>query len=196
MSRTINSLCWSVIAVVVTVVLVAAAKSPLLAWRDPIYILAGFAGVIAMALLIIQPMLISGYMPGLSIVRSRRVHRWIGSMLVFSVVVHVIGLWVTSPPDVIDALLFASPTPFSIWGVIAMWAVFSSACLALVRRKFGSQLNLWRVFHKILAAVIVLGSVLHAIQIEGTMEIVSKWLLCAVALVITSATIAGYKLHR
>ena len=28
------------------------------------------------------------------------------------------------------ALLFVSPTPFSAWGVIAMWAVFTAALLA------------------------------------------------------------------
>ena len=30
-----------------------------------------------------------------------------------AVVIHVAGLWITSPPDMIDALLFTSPTPFS-----------------------------------------------------------------------------------
>lgn len=45
-------------------------------------------------------------------------------------ILHVVGLWVTSPPDVIDALLFWSPTPFSFCGVVAMWAVFASALMA------------------------------------------------------------------
>lgn len=34
--------------------------SPLIAWRDPVYILAGFAGVVGMALLLVQPLLVGG----------------------------------------------------------------------------------------------------------------------------------------
>jgi hypothetical protein len=48
-------------------------------------------------------------------------------VLVVAVVVHVGGLWITSPPDMIDALLLTSPTPFSAFGVIAMWAIFAVA---------------------------------------------------------------------
>jgi len=134
----------------------AAAMSPLLAWREPIYIVAGFAGIIAITLMLLQPVLAAGYLPGLSIRRGRDLHRWVGCALVLSLVIHVAGLWLTSPPDVVDALLFNSPTPFSNWGVIAMWAVFASACLALFRRRFRSRLGLWRLSHKSLAGVIVI----------------------------------------
>ena len=41
-------------------------------------------------------------------------------------------LWITNLPDEIDGLLFASPTPFSAWGVIAMWAVFAAAFRGLL----------------------------------------------------------------
>ncbi|MEH6739684.1 MAG: ferric reductase, partial [Sulfitobacter sp.] len=109
---------WAVLVLVIAVPIIAAARSPLLAWRDPIYILAGFAGVVGMALLLVQPLLIAGYIPGLPKTRGRRVHRWIGGSVVLAVTIHVAALWVTSPPDVVDALLFVSPTPFSIWGVI------------------------------------------------------------------------------
>ena len=83
-----------------------------------------------MALLLVQPLLVAGYLPGLPRSRGRRMHRWVGGGLIAAVVIHVAALWLTSPPDVIDALLFVSPTPFSAWGVIAMWAVFAAAALA------------------------------------------------------------------
>ena len=91
-----------------------------------------------------------------------------------AVVVHVAGLWITSPPDMIDALLFASPTPFSPFGVIAMWAIFAVALLAALRRRLGLRPRTWRIAHMSLAVVIVVGSVLHGILIEGTMETMSK----------------------
>ena len=116
---------------VVAVAIGFTAISPLHAWRDPVYIVAGFGGVIAISLMLFQPMLAAGYLPGLSVLQGRRVHRYFGTLLVVSVVIHVAGLWITSPPDVIDALLFSSPTPFSVWGVIAMWAVFIAASLVL-----------------------------------------------------------------
>ena len=49
--------------------------------------------------------LVGGYLPDLSARRSRHLHRWVGGLLVACVVLHVVGLWITSPPDVIDALL-------------------------------------------------------------------------------------------
>jgi len=90
---------------------------------------------------------------------------------------------VTSPPDVIDALLFASPTPFSAWGVIAMWALFASALLAGLRRRLRPRH--WRRAHTLLAAVIAVGSVVHAMLIEGTMETFSKAALCALVVAAT-----------
>ena len=123
---------WAALALAIGIPLVAAARSPLLQWRDPIYILAGFAGVLGLALILVQPLLILGALPGLP---ARRAHRWVGATLVALVLIHVGGLWITSPPDVIDVLLFRSPTPFAIWGVIAMWALFAAALLASVRRR-------------------------------------------------------------
>jgi predicted ferric reductase len=108
------------------------------------------------------------------------VHHWIGGALVVAIVIHVGGLWITSPPDMIDALLFSSPTPFSPFGVIAMWAIFAVALLATFRRRL--RLRTWRIAHTLLAIVIVVGSALHAILIEGTMETVSKAVLCALVL--------------
>ena len=128
--------------------------------------------MVAMALLLVQPLLMLGALPGLQGLRGRRVHRLTGAALVIAVIIHVGGLWITSPPDVLDALRFASPTPFSAFGVVAMWAVFAAALLVLWRRRLG--LRRWRRAHTGLAVVIVLGCVSHALLIEGTMETVSK----------------------
>src|SRR4029077_6536964 len=92
------------------------------------------------------------------------------------------GLWITSPPDMIDALTFSSPTPFSPFGVTAMWAIFAVALLAAFRRRLGLRPRTWRIAHMSLAVVIVAGGVVHAMLVEGTMETVSKAALCALVL--------------
>jgi predicted ferric reductase len=116
-------------------------------------------------------------LPGLAGHYGRRIHHWTGGALVVAVLIHVGGLWITSPPDMIDALTYASPTPFSPWGVTAMWAIFAVALLASVRRRLG--LRTWRIAHMSLAVVIVVGGVVHAMLVEGTMETMSKAALCA-----------------
>src|SRR3954453_21209849 len=107
------TLIWAALAAAICVPLALAAASPLLEWRGPVYIIAGFAGIIALGLVLVQPLLIGGYLPGLSGFRGGRTHYWIGGALVVAVVIHVVGLWISSPPDMIDALTFTSPTPFS-----------------------------------------------------------------------------------
>jgi predicted ferric reductase len=180
MRLTRATLIWAALAAAIGVPITLAATSDLMEWRGPVYILAGFAGMIALGLVLVQPLLAGGYLPGLSAYRGRRVHHWTGGALVVAVVIHVGGLWITSPPDMIDALTLTSPTPFSPFGVIAMWAIFAVALLALLRRRLG--LRTWRIVHMSLAGVIVLGSVVHAMLIEGTMETVSKAALCALVL--------------
>lgn len=186
-------LIWAALVAAVAVPIAAAAASPLLAWRGPVYIAAGFAGVVALGLLLVQPVLIGGYLPGLPTYRGRRLHRWIGGLLVLAVVIHVGALWITSPPDVIDALLFASPTPFSAWGVIAMWAIFAAALLASLRRRLRLRPRTWRIGHTGLAVVIVVGSVVHGLLIEGTMETISKAALCALVLAATMKVMADLR---
>lgn len=172
-----SALVWIAVTLAIAIPMLAAARSPLLQWRDPTYIIAGFSGIIALALLLVQPMLISGILRG---VPARRIHAWIGSGLVLVVVIHVAGLWITSPPDVIDALLFRSPTPFSIWGVVAMWAVFAAAVLAMIRKQTG--LRLWRIGHSIAVTVVIIGTVFHAWLVEGAMEDITKGALCVMVL--------------
>src|SRR5262249_28071508 len=109
---------------------------------------------------------------------------------------HVAGLWITSPPDMIDALLFGSPTPFSPFGVIAMWAIFAVALAAALRRRLRLRPRTWRTFHMLLAVVIVPGSVLHAMLIEGTMETMSKAALCALVLVAAVKVMVDLRVWR
>ncbi|MEM9124009.1 MAG: ferric reductase, partial [Pseudomonadota bacterium] len=62
--------------------------------------------------------------------------------------------------------------------VVAMWAVFLAALLAAMRWRLKIKPWVWRLAHTALALVIVVGSVVHALLIEGTMGPVSKAVLC------------------
>ena len=190
------ALIWAALIVAISVPMTFAAASPLLAYRGPVYILAGFAGMIALGLVLVQPLLIGGYLPGLSGYRGRRAHYWFGGTLAAAVVVHVAGLWITSPPDMIDALLLVSPTPFSPFGVVAMWAIFAVALMAAFRRRLGLAPRTWRLGHMLLAVVIVVGSVVHGLLIEGTMEMMSKVALCALVLVAATKVMIDRRVWR
>src|SRR3954453_7025739 len=189
-------LIWIALALAICVPIALAAGSEQLTWRGPVYILAGFAGIIALGLVLAQPLLIGGYLPGLSAYRGRRAHHWIGGALALAVVIHVAGLWITSPPDMIDALTYTSPTPFSPFGVIAMWAIFAVALLAALRRRLGLRLRTWRIVHIPLAVVIVVGGVVHGMLIEGTMETVSKAALCALVIAAVIKVMADLGMRR
>jgi predicted ferric reductase len=188
------TLIWVALALAVCVPIAAAAANPLLAWRGPIYILAGFAGIVGLGVMLFQPLLIGGYLPGLSGRIGRRVHLWTGGALVAAVVIHVAGLWITSPPDMIDALLLTSPTPFTPFGVIAMWAIFAVALLVALRRRLRPRT--WRIAHISLAIVIVAGTAVHAMLIEGAMETVSKAALCALVLAAAAKLMADLWMRR
>ena len=125
--------------------------------------------------------------------QSRKFHKWIGLALVAAVIIHIGGLWITSPPDVVDVLLFRSPTPFAIWGALAMWGVFMAAGLAAFRRKLAWRPIVWRRVHRVLVALVLLGTVTHAILIEGTMETLTKTALCLVMLIAGALAISGVK---
>lgn len=189
-------LIWVALALAIGVPIAAAAASEQLAWRGPLYILAGFAGIVALGLVLVQPLLIGGYLPGFPAYRGRRAHHWIGGALVAAIVIHVAGLWITSPPDMIDALTFSSPTLFSPFGVTAMWAIFAVALLAALRRRLGLRPRTWRFIHMPLAIVIVAGSVIHCLLIEGTMETISKAALCALVLAATVKAMIDLQVWR
>lgn len=180
-----TALIWAALVAAIISPLVAAAFSPQLAWRDGVYITSGFAGILSMGLLLVQPLLAAGDLRPLSALRSRQIHRAVGGLLVTGIIVHVGGLWITSPPDVIDALLFVSPTPFSLWGVIAMWGVFAAATMAILRRRVRVRPMTWRRAHVALAVIVAGTTVAHAALIEGTMEPVSKITLSALLLLAT-----------
>lgn len=184
-----SALRWAVLAIAIVVPLALAGSSEYLAWRSPVYIAAGFAGIVALCLLLVQPLLVGGWLPGLGLLRGRRVHRVVGVVLVALVIMHVAGLWITSPPDIEDALLFRSPTPFSVWGVTAMWALFAAALLAGLRTRISPLA--WRAGHTSLVAIAMLGGVVHALLIEGTMETTSKAVLCALVATATLAAVAA-----
>jgi predicted ferric reductase len=117
-------------------------------------------------------------------------------LLVAAVVVHVAGLWITSPPDVVDALLFTSPTPFAPWGVIAMWAIFAAAIMVVLRQRLGLRPRTWRIAHTCFAAVIVIGTCVHSVLVEGTMETVSKLALCALVVMATLKVIVDKRVWQ
>ncbi|WP_424968835.1 ferric reductase-like transmembrane domain-containing protein [Dinoroseobacter sp. S375] len=191
------ALIWGGLGLALALPLGAAALSPLLAWREPVYIAAGFAGVIGLGLLLVQPLLALGLLPGLSAPHARRIHGWTGASLVAAVILHVVGLWITSPPDVIDALTFTSPTPFSIWGVLAMWGIFATALLAASWRRLHLHPRLWRRAHLALAALIAGGTIAHALLIDGTMELFTKLGLCLlVGLTVARALVARWGARR
>jgi hypothetical protein len=96
----------------------------------------------------------------------------------------------------IDALLFASPTPFTPWGVTAMWTIFAVALLAALRRRLGLGPRKWRIVHMPLAVIIVVGSVVHCMLIEGTMETMSKAALCALVLAATIKVMVDLRAWR
>jgi predicted ferric reductase len=173
-------LVWAALAATIAVPIVVAAGSEYLQYRSPVYVAAGFAGVIALGLLVLQPLLAASLLPGLPPATGRRIHRWSGAVIAFAVAAHVAGLWITSPPDMIDALTFTAPTAFSAFGVAAMWALLAGALLGGFRKRLTLRPHVWRLAHSGAAAVVVAGSVAHALMIEGTMGTVSKTLLCAV----------------
>lgn len=165
---------------------VLATFSPYLTYRSPVYIAAGFAGVICLSMLVLQPLLAARKLP-LHPLWARHLHRMIGITLFALTVVHVLGLYVTSPPDVIDALLLRAPTLFSAFGVIALWGITLTALVAALRRRLPARV--WRLAHQTLSALVVVATVIHALQIEGAMEPVTKWIVSLAALLTTGLSL-------
>ncbi|MBU2991860.1 ferric reductase-like transmembrane domain-containing protein [Octadecabacter sp. 1_MG-2023] len=180
---------WIALIAVSAWSLTVAASSPLLAYRNPVYIAAGIAGVVAMILLLVQPLLVGEALAGINGRPARGLHRVCGGALIAAVVLHIVALWVTSPPDVIDALSFNSPTPFSLWGVLAMWLLIATGVFALLRLWLRIPPRLWRRVHGAMGLLIVAFSVAHAVMIDGTMGTASKITLCAFALLAAVITL-------
>lgn len=187
---------WPGLALAMGLPIVLAAFSPYLSFRSAIYIVAGFAGIVCLSLFLLQPLLGAGYLPGLTPAQQWQWHRRSGIAILICVVLHVGGLYLTSPPDVVDALLLASPTPFSVYGVIAMWGIVLTGAIFAFRRRLPLRPLTWRVLHNVLALAVVIATVVHALQIEGAMELVSKWVLSILVLSVTIWTMIDLRLLR
>ena len=190
------ALIWGAVISALGAPIAIAAASPLQAWRDAAYVSGAMAGVIALSLLALQPLLAGAYLPGLARARAQWAHRRMGAALVLCVAAHIGGLYLSSPMDVMDALLLVSPTPFSIYGVAATVAVLAIGLLVLLRRVLRVRPALWRLVHNMLALIVVGATVVHAIMIDGAMSVASKWLIAGLALVATLAVTAHLRLFR
>lgn len=181
-----RAVAWIVVAVIAIVPVVAAAASPLQRGRELLWVIGGMAGVVALSLLFVQPLLTATAPTLLPAARGLRWHRWSGIAIGLSVLLHVGALYAYSPEDVMDALLLVAPTPFSLYGVISLWCVVLTAALAAARRRLRLGHRRWRIAHSVLAVAIVSAGAVHAVLIEGAMEDVSKYAICLAALAATS----------
>ncbi len=186
-------LVWLLLAAGLLVPVLLAAANPLQASREAIGIFGAMAGVVALALLLVQPMLAAGLLPGPSILVARRWHRWVGIMIVAAVVMHVVGLYFYSPDDTVDALLLVAPNSFSVYGVIGLWSAVLTALLVAIRSRSGMRYAAWRIVHNAVSVVVVVSSIVHALLIEGAMELVSKVILCV--FVVAATIIALFRVH-
>lgn len=173
-----------------------AATSPLLSGREAVYIVGGMSGVIALALLLLQPILASGYLPSISSVKSKTWHRRIGFLLFLAIALHIVGLYLTSPDDLIDALLLISPTPFSLYGVVGMWAIIVTTLLVALRSNLSWHHTLWKLVHNVLGCIVVVASVTHAMMIDGAMGYRSKLILCISIIALTTVVIVHLRIIR
>ena len=187
-------LIWGGIGLLMCCPIAVAALSPYMAGRGFSYIVGGMAGIIALAILLIQPLLASGYLPGIK--NERRWHRIVGVFLVIAVLGHVFGLYLASPADMTDALLLVSPTPFSVYGVIGLWSVIFTAVLVALRGRLLFRPSLWKLAHNCLALIVVVSSVVHALMIEGTMGWNSKLILCICVLIVSLVVVVHVRIVR
>jgi predicted ferric reductase len=193
-ARLMNAvLVWGLAVACMLVPVGIAIANPLQASRDAFWIMGGMAGVVAFALLFVQPLLAAGFLPAPSVPAGRRWHRLVGSMVVLTVGLHVGGLYLSSPEDIADALLLAAPTPFSVYGLIGLCGVVLTAFLVALRSRSGLRYASWRILHNALALVVVISSIAHALLIEGAMGSVSKMILCA--LVLAATIIVLFRIH-
>jgi predicted ferric reductase len=157
-------------------------------------VLGALAGVVALSLLPVQVLLPTPW-SALLLRRDPRWHRWLGLAVACVVVAHVLGLYLTSPDDVRDAVL-AAPT-YSRLGVLAAWSLGLSIVLALARRRLGLTYSDWQILHSALAVAIVTTAVGHTVMIRGTLDGPGEVLACGAALVaVTAAVLYHHVLKR
>ncbi|MGQ7847254.1 ferric reductase-like transmembrane domain-containing protein [Granulosicoccus sp. 3-233] len=189
MWRRIRWILWGAAVCMLVLPLTLAMLSPLQAGREFTYVTGALAGVLALSLLFVQPMLAAGFLPGLGTSRARRWHRRLGLVLLAAVALHILGLYLASPDDMRDALLLVAPTPFSLYGVVALVAVALTGLSAALRSRFRSRIHHWNRIHSALTVVVVTATLVHAWMIDGTMNGLSKMIACAVIAVATIAAL-------
>ena len=177
---------WIVVVSIAAAPVIAAAANPLQGGREMLWIMGGMAGVVALCLLFVQPLLMAAAPPLLAAREGVHWHRWGGIAIVAVVALHVGALYAYSPDDMTDALLLVAPTPFSLYGVISLWCLVLMAVLVATRRLLRFGYRLWRILHSVLAVAVVGAGAIHAIQIEGVMEEYSKLSVCIAALAATT----------
>ena len=72
----------------------------------------------------------------------------------------------------------------------------ATAFLVLFRRRIGLRYSVWRLIHNGLAAIVVVATVVHALQIEGAMEPGSKWMLCMAVVASTGTVLLDLRVVR
>jgi len=191
-----TALVWSLLAVCVLAPVAIAAANPLQESRDAFWIAGGLAGVVALALMLAQPLLAAGMLPAPPLPTARRWHRVLGFGVASLIVLHVVGLYLSSPEDIADALMLVAPTPFSVYGVLGLVGILLTIVLVAARSRLALRYAVWRLVHNGLALIVVAASVAHALLIEGAMGAVSKAALCALVLAATVAVLARIHLIR
>ena len=64
----------------------------------------------------------------------------------------------------------------------------------MMRRRLGLPILVWRRAHTTLAVLTIVGTVVHALLIEGTMEPISKTILAVLALAATLKAILDLRI--
>ncbi len=171
--------------------IVLAVMSPLHQGRSAPYVVGALAGVVLLSLLLTQPLLAIGFNLNTSLACARKWHQWLGGAIVVLIALHIGGLYLASPMDMLDALTLAAPTPFSLYGVIGLWASVLIVFSLLIRKR--TKPMRWNTIHNVLALLVVVPGVVHALLIEGSMEVRTKWILCIV--IVLASTLVSVKLR-
>jgi hypothetical protein len=77
-----------------------------------------------------------------------------------------------------------------------MWAVLAVAVMVALRDRIGLRPRTWLMVHTGLVLVIVVGTIVHAVLVQGTMEIVTKIVLCALLVIATPKVVADLQVWR
>ena len=75
-----------------------------------------------------------------------------------------------------------------------MWAAFATALLGTYRFRLNLRFRVWRFGHTGLASVTIIGSVVHALLIEGTMGIMTKAALCCLVVLASVRALANMRI--